>query len=187
MTISKILGCPSLTNQRRPHDAYATPSACTEALVRVESKYWPKILWEPCAGDGAITRILRRAQFKVVETDLVITGDDFLKTTSVPGGSWPRASAIVTNPPFRHATEFILHAHALGIGYHAWLLRADFLNAKRGLRLVDEIGYPVRVHALVERPDFLGQGAPTMNCAWYCWDGRRHASANLRLLSIHQG
>ena len=90
----------------------------------------------------------------MIETDLA-QRVDFLKTTEA------RASAIVTNPPYRYATEFILHAHKLGVTYHAWLLKADFFNAQRALQLVDAIGYPVRIWMLTERPDFLGQGNPT--------------------------
>jgi len=120
--------------------------------------------------------VLRDKGFAPIETDLA-QRVDFLKTTQA------RASAIVTNPPYRHATEFIMHAHELGITYHAWLLKADFLNAKRAVRLIDEIGYPIRIWALTERPDFLGQGAPTMNCSWYVWSNR-HNYASFRLLSI---
>jgi hypothetical protein len=179
MSIAKIMGVGSATNERVKNDVYHTPTACTEALAKVEAEYWPQTIWEPCAGRGDLSSVLQAKKFKMIKTDLA-QGADFLETSEA------RASAIVTNPPYRYASEFILHAHKLGVTYHAWLLKADFLNAQRAWQLIDEIGYPVRIWMLTERPDFLGQGAPTMNCSWYVWSGR-HGSAKSRLLSIQRG
>src|SRR5229473_2432436 len=122
MTIASIMGCASPTNKRKKNDAYATPATCTRALARVEAIHWPKKIWEPCAGRGDLSAVLRDKGFAPIETDLA--------------------------------------------------QRVDFLNAKRAVRLIDEIGYPIRIWALTERPDFLGQGAPTMNCSWYVWSNR---------------
>jgi hypothetical protein len=177
MSIAKIMGAGSLTNKPVKNDVYHTPTVCTEALAKVEAGYWPKTIWEPCAGRGDLSSVLKDKKFTVIETDLA-QRVDFLKTTEA------RASAIVTNPPYRYATEFILHAHKLGVTYHAWLLKADFFNAQRALQLVDAIGYPVRIWMLTDRPDFLGQGNPTMNCSWYVWSGL-HSFAKSRLLSTY--
>ena len=38
------------------------------------------------------------------------------------------ADSIVTNPPYKLATEFIHHAITLGVNKHAWLLRLSFLE-----------------------------------------------------------
>jgi hypothetical protein len=180
MSMAKIMGCGSATNTRRTDDAYPTPAGCTRALAKVEAGNWTPTIWEPCAGDGGLSAVLRDAGFDVVETDindpLEFFRADFLKATS------PFAPTIVTNPPYKLATEFILQAHKLGVAYHAWLLKADFLNAQRAIRLVNAIGYPARIWALTERPGFLGQGAPTMNCSWYVWSGRSER-ASTELLS----
>jgi hypothetical protein len=174
MTISQILGCPSPTNTRRKHDAYQTPPAVTRALARVEFARWPSRIWEPCTGAGKLAAVLREFGTKVIESDLPT---DFLKTTRAA------ATAIVTNPPYRLATEFIMHAHELGVAYHAWLLKADFLNAQRAQPLIETVGYPARIWVLTERPDFLAQGAPTMNCSWFVFAGR-HSKASLQLLPM---
>ena len=158
MTISKIMGCASPTNTRIKNDRYLTPEWCTEALTRVELRNWPGTIWEPCAGEGDIANVLLK-HARVVESDLTALSErphlrqlDFLKTTK------RLATAIVSNPPYKYATEFIAHAIRLGIGYHAWLLKADFMCAQRRLELVNELGYPARIWGLTERPDFLGQG-----------------------------
>ena len=177
MTVSEILGCASATNKRIKHDFYETPAWCIHALARVEQPYWRGLdFWEPCDGAGSISRVLRSYGRKVVTGDLT-RNRNFLKTET------RRAKAIVTNPPYKHATEFILHAHRLGVAYHAWLLKGDFLNAQRAISLIDEVGYPERVWALTKRPDFRNQDAPPMNCSWYIFTWRRRTSAALRLLA----
>jgi hypothetical protein len=174
MSMAKIMGCASATNTRLPNDAYATPAWCTRALIKVEQSRWPELIWEPCFGLGDISNELRARGSMVIETDLA-QGEDFLRERAI------RATAIVTNPPFKYASAFILHAANLGVSYHAWLLKADFLNAQRAIRLIDKVGYPARICAMTDRPDFLGQGAPTMNCSWFVFEGRSEHS-ELRLL-----
>ena len=140
-------------------------------------------IWEPCSGEGDIANVLLK-HARVVESDITALSArphlrqlDFLKATK------KLATAIVTNPPYKHATEFIAHAIKLGTGYHAWLLKADFMCAQRRLELVNELGYPARIWGLTERPDFLGQGGPTMNCSWFVWDGANRSHAQFELLS----
>lgn len=68
-------------------------------------------IWEPCCGDGAIGRVLSRAGYHVVSTDLIDRGYghggiNFLTETT------PRAKHIVTNPPYGNdlPRHFIHHA-----------------------------------------------------------------------------
>jgi hypothetical protein len=171
------MGAGSAVNVRLTNDAYMTPPWCVEWLVGAEGRFLPKLVWEPCSGNGDITRVLRGHGCEVVESDLD-QGVDFLQMT----GRLAPGAAIITNPPYSLASEFIRHAHRLGVHYHAWLLKADFLNALRAIKLIDEVGYPARIWVLTKRPDFLGQGAPTMNCAWFIWSGRS-TSASLALLT----
>jgi hypothetical protein len=180
-TISEIMGCGSPTNKRLEHDQYATPEWCTQALARVEAQNWPETIWEPCAGEGDMSKILS-GHARVIESDLIpwrpqLHQLDFLKTTQ------KLATAIITNPPYKHATAFIKHSVDLGINYHAWLLKVDFLCAQARLKLVNDLGYPARIWGLTERPDFLGQGGPTMNCAWFVWHGVNRNHSQFELLS----
>lgn len=182
MSIAKLMGAGSATNVRQLTDAYATPRWVTQDFLEAERDFWPiglgvnEAIWEPCVGLGDISKVLRSEGYKTIDTD-ILTGTDFLKVKE------RLSSAIITNPPFRVATEFIVHAAWLGVRYHAWLLKADFLNAQRALRLIDVCGYPARIWGLTSRPDFLGQGAPTMNCSWYVWDGNERAASEFRLLA----
>ena len=89
---------------RKPQDEYFTPAWVTTALI----PHLPPIatIWEPAAGSGLMVEALRRASFAVNATDIA-TGDDFL--LSKANG----AAAIIINPPYALAQEFIEHALAL--------------------------------------------------------------------------
>ena len=112
----------------RGHDLYETPAEATHALLRAERL--PQNLWEPACGPGAIVRVLRGAGHKVVGTDLVDYGSpdqdhggwDFLLERKLPKlAKGDNVEAIVTNPPFKLAGEFVEHALKLSaFGWFVW-------------------------------------------------------------------
>jgi hypothetical protein len=146
-TIAAIMGCASAINKRPEDDFFETPAWVTEQLCAVERI--PRLVWEPCSGGGAIARILQRRGVNVLESDLTPRNGqqklDFLATREA------LAPALITNPPYKHATKFIRQAHSLGIRYVALLLKADFLNAQERRQLVDDVGYPTPAAALANR------------------------------------
>jgi hypothetical protein len=103
----------------RKDDLYETPACCvTSAFSAGVFSDAGSVIWEPCAGRGAISRELRAFGFRVIAQDLVDhfgrdadveTGIDFLMERRAPEG----VTAIITNPPFKLADEFV--DHALGL------------------------------------------------------------------------
>lgn len=94
---------------RAPNEFYPTPAEAVRALLSVES--FDGSIWEPACGDGAISKVLDAAGYRVVSTDLVdygygTAGVDFLMQTA------SRARHIVTNPPYGSglADQFVTHA-----------------------------------------------------------------------------
>jgi hypothetical protein len=174
-TISDILGCASPTNERERDDFYATPHDCTEALIAAEGDRLPRRVWDPCCGAGDIAAVLERSGREVVATDLVDRGfgcggrDFLLERTALAG-------AIVTNPPFRFAEAFVRHAAELGVEYLAFLHAAHWLHAAERGRMVERVWCPARCYLMQWRPDFTGQGAPTMHCSWYIFERRSMGS-----------
>jgi hypothetical protein len=166
--------------QRRPlsergNDLYETPVVATRALLRVESL--PHYIWEPAAGRGAIVTVLRDAGHRVLASDLIDYGDpthfprrDFLLEPLPPG-----CEAIVTNPPFKLAEEFI--AHALDLCPRVvMLLRLAFLESERRCHILEERGL-ARVHVfrkrlpMMHRVGWEGRKANSgMAFAWFVWD-----------------
>ena len=82
---------------RAPFEFYPTPPQATRALLSVEDFDGP--IWEPACGEGHISKVLEKAGYDVVSTDLIGRGFgegdvDFLRERTA------RAKHIVTNPPY---------------------------------------------------------------------------------------
>jgi hypothetical protein len=135
----------------RGRDTYQTPTCATETLLRVERL--PHRIWEPCAGLGAIARVLEAADHSVVAQDIehydgadprIETGVDFFRTRTAP----PGFDCIVTNPPFMHADQFVRHALTL-VPTVIVLLRLMALEGARRSDIIDS--HLVRVWVGKER------------------------------------
>jgi len=133
----------------RGHDLYSTPAVAVEALLRVEQ--FPHRVWEPAAGRGAIVEALRSAGHEVYASDLIDYGyplhssRDFLLEPDAPEGT----EAIVTNPPFQHAEEFVGHALELS-PLVIMLLRLAFMESERRCHILENRGL-ARVHVFRKR------------------------------------
>jgi hypothetical protein len=117
------------THAERGLDLYETPDVAVEALLRVERL--PQRIWEPAAGKGAITRVLREHGHVVTASDVFDYGGldfvgDFLAQEQMPAG----CEAIVTNPPFKIIEPFVRHALELS-PLVIVLARLAFLESER--------------------------------------------------------
>lgn len=73
----------------------------------------------------------------------------------------------MTNPPFSLSDEFLVHALVvLGIEHIAMLLPNGIYHAQNRVKLF-EAHKPALILPCTWRIDVSGQGAPTMNVAWY--------------------
>ena len=160
--------------QRKELDAYDTPEWVTQALL-------PHIkgvtsVWEPAAGAGQMVRVLEAAGLQVTATDIA-TGQDFLSATAKP------VDAIVTNPPYALAQEFIEHALALTkpSGVIAMLLRCDFDHAKTRQHLFGQCPQFAKKLVLTKRVRWIegSNGSPSFNHAWFVWDWQHEGPATL--------
>jgi hypothetical protein len=165
--MSASLKAATSGGKRRELDFYPTPPLATIALLP-HIKTFPHEVWEPACGDGAISAILEDAGFFVISQDLVDRGYIGTKTGDFLEREFNSARAIVTNPPFNLAHEFIAHAHKLNVEHIAMLLKADFWNAKCRQELWDTRP-PSEILGLTWRLDFTGAGRPHRNCIWCIW------------------
>jgi len=121
--------------------------------------------------------VLRRNGFEVVETDAV-NGDNFLDFKSAG-----EATAIITNPPYNMAQEFIEHALDLMEpcrGMVAMLLRIDFDSAKTRAHLfADHPAWYKKVVFLKRVVWFPGEKSPSFNHAFYVWNWRHDGPATI--------
>jgi hypothetical protein len=176
----------------RGHDLYETPAEATLALLRAEKL--PHWLWEPARGRGAIVRVLRESGHAVVATDLVDYGEaitppgyfgvDFLTERKAPAG----CQAVVTNPPFRLAQQFVEHAMQL-VPQVYMLLRLAFLESERRRGILEDRGL-ARVHVFRDRlPRMHRDGwdgpraSSTVAYAWFCWNRAHTGPTELHRIS----
>jgi hypothetical protein len=137
----------------RGNDLYETPTCAVEALLRNERL--PKVIWKPACGRGAIVTPLRAAGYEVIASDLVDYGiaitppgywrRDFLMERELPIG----ARAIVTNPPYKLAEQFVAHAIEI-CPLVIMLLRLAFYESERRSHILDN-GALARIHVFRKR------------------------------------
>jgi hypothetical protein len=166
-------------------DLYETPQCAVETLLRVEP-WLPCVVWEPCAGRGAITRVLRWGGHSVIAHDLVAhpgadpgieTPIDFLMERRPPEG----VARICTNPPFKNADAFIRHGLRLGLETVV-LLRLMAIEGANRTDLVDL--HLKRVWAGIERLPQMhreGWGGPRQSNSgapfgWFVFSPKPRAS-----------
>lgn len=171
----------------RGNDLYETPPVAVRALLKAEKL--PHRIWEPACGPGSIVKELREAGHDVLATDLVDyqsphqdqSGFDFLMHFPMPEG----IEAIVTNPPFKNAHEFIVKAIEVA-PVVAMLLRLVYFEGQRR-REIFEGKNLARVHVFRNRlpmmhragqgtTDFGKKSSNAIAYAWFVWD-RSHTGA----------
>jgi hypothetical protein len=173
----------------RGDDLYQSPPEAVHALLKAERL--PLQIWEPACGPGAIVRVLRAAGHVVTATDLVDygcpdseAGVDFLLEHHAP----PGIEAIVTNPPFKLAAQFVEHALDL-CPLVIMLLPLTFIAGQRRTDIL-ESGSLARVHVFKNRLPRMhraGWDGPrataTQEFAWFCWDRSHRGPTEVHRLS----
>ena len=135
---------------RKDKDQYETPNWVTKALLPHLPRSVQNI-WEPACGSG----------YKVRASD-ISDGTDFLKQEKA------YFDAIVTNPPYGLAQDFIEHALTLA-DHVAMLLRTDYDHAKSRRHLFQ--GAFAKKLVLTRRIRWFENttGSPSFNHAWFIW------------------
>lgn len=149
---------------------YPTPPEPTQALLQYYIAVIPPVVLEPACGNGAMSKVIAAHGFTVLSADRYHRGFgygaiDFMSLP--PSPAWSRM-ALITNPPFFAADEFIAHAHRLGFPFIALYLKSTYWNAAKRYDLWKKHP-PKAQHPLTWRVDFTGGGNATMDCMWCCW------------------
>jgi hypothetical protein len=163
----------------RRGDRYDTPPVAVHALLKIERELLRSVarIWEPAAGTGNIVRVLQVAGYEIIATDLndrgcpdCIPGIDFLMPMMRFEGD-----AIVTNPPFSLAEQFVELALERA-PIVMMLLRLAFMESERRSHILDN-GKLARVHVFAKRLPMMhragweGRKANSgMAFAWFVWD-----------------
>lgn len=179
--------------ERKPADLYPTPVDGTESLIPVlKAMKRPdgqpiKRVWEPACGDGRLARVLEWHGFEVIATDLReypgfgTGGLDFLCENPEEKWGWDigEIDAIVTNPPFSLAEEFIRRALSITPNV-AMLLKQTYWNVGGRSTGLWFDHMPDLELKLTWRLAFLAKergNSPLMDCMWNVWSGDNAARA----------
>lgn len=193
MSLGLTTGNAKAALAERGDDLYETPACAVEALLEAENL--PECIWEPACGPGSIVSILRTAGHRVYATDLVdYACPDSYSRVDFLMEKHPDffIGAIVTNPPFKLAREFVTHALAIGVPKVAMLLRLAFLESE-GRRAILDNGWLARVHVFRNRLPMMhraGRGTKVaktntsaMAFAWFVWDRDHKGPTELHRIS----
>lgn len=174
-SIFKTLGASNHTKEIRPKfDYYATEPKAVELLLEVES--FTNVL-EPACGEGYMSKVFDENGISVTSSDFVDRGygtrKNFFDYTIWNGD-------IVTNPPYKYAYEFVLHALSIVPDGNkvAMFLKLQFLEGKKRKGLFIEQP-PKRIYVSSSRLEcaknaefqrMKNGGGSAVAYAWYVWE-----------------
>ena len=159
------------SHDREVDDYYATHPSAVYPLFAVE-KFTDTII-EPACGEGHMAMAIEDCGYKVIASDLIDRGygvtQDFLSTGFTQYD-------IVTNPPYRLQSEFVMHAmdNLRPGGKLALMLKIQFLESAKRQPLF-EMYPPARIHVFSKRArtakngDFTSIGSALTCYAWFVW------------------
>ncbi len=161
---------------RKPSDLYPTPEDVTISLIHyIQDLLKPgSNVLEPACADGQMSKVLEQFGYNVDSTDLRpdvqygTGGIDFLGEDSyIPDDYY---DAVITNPPFNAARQFIERAIETA-PIVCMLLKAQYWNTDNRKKLFRETKPYLELN-LTWRPAFLEAErgkSPLMDCMWMVW------------------
>ena len=164
-----VWGDQEKMDERRSDDFYPTPWDATEALMIAEEPWLRAFddVEEPACGEGAMAEVIARHGKTVFASDLVDRGygtlGDFLQTNRKK-----KAPALISNPPFTLAEDFIRQAYRMEYEYIALILKANYWNTIGRVPLFRECR-PARIRQYSWRIDFTGGGSNHFDCMACIW------------------
>lgn len=188
----RIIGASNhFSEEREENDYYATDPIAIDKLLSVE--YPQHKIWECASGGGHLSKRLQEHGFWVYSTDIVDRGYcdeivDFLNEEPIYGihaqplfGRVQTAFDIITNPPYKYATEFVLRAlELLPARCKCYMfLKLTFLESEKRYKQIFKDNPPIRIHVFSKRVacakngDFSRvkeSGGSVTAYAWFVWE-----------------
>jgi len=175
------------SGKRKPSDLYETHYSLTWEFLKKTTWCKSLLMSDPCAGNGAITKVLKGVGFEnIISHDILTDGVDFLRDNTP-------VQYIITNPPYSLANEFILHAKEVAKEKFAFLLPLTYLQGSyRYNNIWMDIGFPLESIHVFNRFPMLGvplredglmpTGMQAM--AWFTWNKKYVGEPTIRWLDI---
>lgn len=166
-------------HKRQDNDFYATDPIALELLSKKVGI--PKNIWEPCCGEGHLSKWLVENGCNVYSSDLVdrgygVGGVDFFLENSLRGRCSSDNYAILTNPPFKRIDDFVLHALELLKDNQKLLVfaKTTFLEGKARYDKIFSKNPPEYMYQFSQRVMCAMNGnfeyaSSAISYAWYQW------------------
>ncbi len=160
---------------------FITPPEVVEALLAVET--FKGRIWEPAAGEGHISEVLKAHGLDVVSSDIEDRGygqvADFFDTTI-------QCDHIITNPPFSMKLWFAEHALYVAQKKVALLLPLTFLETPRRAKFLTnsplKAMYLFSYRIWLSPKGYRGTEAKKKCFAWFVWEKRWKGEPVIRWL-----
>lgn len=162
--------------ERQTEDFYATHPSAIPPLLDILDWKEPKRVWECAAGQGHLSEALKLYGHDVLSTDLIDRGYgiapvNFLENTPYDNMQF---AAIITNPPYKFAIEFVKKSIELApVACH--FLRLAFLESSKRKEFFKECP-PRYVAVFSERVPCSKNGlfpkdeSSAVCYAWFIWE-----------------
>lgn len=168
----KMLGASNhCDEEREEHDFYATDPKAIDELLKYEQ--FDINIWECACGQGHLSERLKENYYNVYSTDLIERGYadeliDFLKTDKSFNGD------IITNPPYKYCSEFILKALQLTKKRVAMFLKLQTLEGQKRYEEIFSKYPPKTIYVFVKRiqcaKNGIFKGSSAVCYAWFVWE-----------------
>lgn len=164
--------------ERVENDFYATNPKSVEELFE-NHKIQGSSVWEPAAGQGHISNVLKNHFSEVYSSDLVDRGVGYDQLDFLQYNGDFRPDWVITNPPFTLAKEFIEKALEVSNKGVAMFLKIQFLEGIGRKQFLQES--PLKhVYVFSKRQPVFRNGeelnekgkpwATTMCFCWFIWE-----------------
>ena len=170
----KMLGASNhCDDEREENDYYATDPKAIDMLMSKET--FNKNIWESAAGGGHLSKRLKEYGYNVKQSDIIQRVEgveiiDFLKTNETFDGD------IITNPPYKYCTEFILKALELIKEGNkiAMFLKLQTLEGQERYKKIFSKYPPRKIYVFIKRiqcaKNGLFKGSSAVCYAWFIWE-----------------
>ena len=161
--------------EREENDFYATDPTAIDDLLSVET--FSKNIWECAVGQGHLAERLKQHGYFVECTDLVDRGYPNTEIVDFIKEKYDFDGDIITNPPYKYCTEFILNAlDSISDGHKvAMFLKLQTLEGQKRYEEIYSKYPPKRVYVYSKRKncakngDFEKYPSSAVCYAWFVW------------------
>lgn len=178
-----IVGSSRNNGEREIDDFYPTPAYATQSLL--DKELFEGKIWECACGEGDMSNVFIDNGFDIYSSDLISRGygEAGINFLEYEGEKFDN---IITNPPFKYALDFVLHAKKYANRKIAMFLKTVFLESESRYEMFQDKKFPLKtVYQFSKRVTLYKNGTKMKNSgmisyAWFVWDSSYSGEPTLK-------